>query len=219
MKQRLFIFFTLFGALLSCSAKTPENNMGLFDRLKKETPVPSNEMMDEEQFWSIIEDAKSASKTLEEYVPNMIDELSKLSSTEIIGFYLREQKLRFDSYSSDLWCAAYIMNGGCSDDCFEYFRCWLIAQGKDFFYTSVRTPDSLADHYSKEIEYYEFEDMMYVASDAFEKKTGKEIQDFVDYDEFKTNEAHYPDFEFTWEEDDIESMKAVCPNLMSVAWN
>lgn len=193
--------------------------MGIFDRFKKEKPVASNEMMDEELFWSIIKTAKQGSKDLDEYVPNITNALSKLSSTDIIGFYLREQKLRFDSYKSDLWCAAYIMNGGCSDDCFEYFRCWLIAQGKDVFYKAIETPDSLADYYSEEIEYYEFEDMMYVASEAFEKKTGKDIEDYVDYDVFKTNEAHYPDFEFTWEEDNEESMKAICPNLMKIAWN
>lgn len=193
--------------------------MGIFDRFKKEKPVASNEMIDEEQFWSIINSAKLVSKDLDEFVPNITNALSKLTSADIIGFYLREQKLRYDSYNSDLWCAAYIMNGGCSDDCFEYFRCWLIAQGKDTFYKTIKNPDSLADYYSKEIEFYEFEDMMYVASEAFEKKTGKDIEDFVDYGKFKTNEAHYPDFDFTWEEDNEESMKSICPNLMKIAWN
>lgn len=193
--------------------------MGIFDRFKKEKPVASNDMMEEEQFWSIISATKQASKDLEEFQSNCIKTLSKLSSTEIIGFYLREQKLRFDSYNSDMWCAAYIMNGGCSDDCFEYFRCWVIAQGKDVFYKALNTPDSLAAYYSKDIEYYEFEELMYVATDAFEKKTGKNIEDFVDYEKFKTNEAHHPEFEFTWEEDNEESMKSICPNLMAIAWD
>jgi hypothetical protein len=29
-----------------------------------------------------------------------------------------------------MWVAAYLMNGGCSDDGFDYFRGWLIAQGR-----------------------------------------------------------------------------------------
>lgn len=60
---------------------------------------------------------------------------------------------------------------------------------------------------------------MYAATEAFEIKTGKDIEDFVDYNVFKTNEAHYPDFEFNWEEDNEESMRAICPNLMKIAWN
>ena len=60
---------------------------------------------------------------------------------------------------------------------------------------------------------------MYIASDAFEQKTKKDIEDYVDYDKFKTNEANYPDFEFTWEEGNEESMKKICPKLMEVAWN
>lgn len=219
MRITLLTYCILIGALFSCSTKTQKEEMGIFNRFKKEKPVASNEMMDEEQFWSIIKTAKQESKDLDEYATNITNTLSRLSSNDIIGFYLREQKLRFDSYNSDLWCAAYIMNGGCSDDCFEYFRCWLIAQGKDVFYKAIETPDSLAEYYSEEIEYYEFEDMMYVASEAFEKKTGKDIEDFVDYDVFKTNEANYPEFKFNWEEDNEESMKAICPNLMKIAWN
>jgi hypothetical protein len=193
--------------------------MGIFDRFKKETPKVTSEMMNEDQFWSIIETSLTASKDLEAHAKDLTKSLSKLSSEEVIGFYLREQKLRFDSYTSDLWCAGYIINSGCSDDSFEYFRCWIIAHGKEVFYSSFKNPDSLSELYSKEIDYHEFEDLMYVASNAFEKKTGKEIEDFVDYDLFVTNEAQYPDFEFTWIEDNVESMSAICPKLMKIAWN
>ena len=37
------------------------------------------------------------------------------------------------SYLSSLWAAAYILMDGCSDDTFDYFRGWLIAQGKETF--------------------------------------------------------------------------------------
>jgi hypothetical protein len=30
----------------------------------------------------------------------------------------------------DQWGAAYLANGGCSDDGFDYFRGWLIGQGR-----------------------------------------------------------------------------------------
>lgn len=43
-----------------------------------------------------------------------------------------------------LWGAAYILNGGCSEDSFLYFRLWLIAQGRDVFTKAVADPESLA---------------------------------------------------------------------------
>jgi len=33
------------------------------------------------------------------------------------------------AYTWDLWGAAYLINGGCSDDGFEYFRRWLVSRG------------------------------------------------------------------------------------------
>lgn len=218
MKHKLAIYlFILF--LASCSNDNNKKEMGIFDRFKKVKIEVTNKMMEEDQFWSIIESSKKTSADLEDFAQNVTKDLAKLSPTEIIGFHLREQKLRFDSYTSDLWCAGYIMNGGCSDDSFEYFRCWIIAQGKDVFYTSLKNPDSLSNLYSTETEDYDFEDLMSVASEAFEKKTGKDIDDFIDYKIFKTSEGHYPNFEFTWEEDNEESMKKICPKLMEVAWN
>jgi hypothetical protein len=44
----------------------------------------------------------------------------------------------------DLWGAAYIMNRGCSDDGFVYFRGWLISQGFDRYHAALKRPDSLA---------------------------------------------------------------------------
>ncbi|OSP39974.1 hypothetical protein B7767_28795 [Streptomyces sp. 13-12-16] len=44
-----------------------------------------------------------------------------------------------------LWAAAYVINGGCSDDGFDYFRGWLIAQGRETFERVVADPDALAE--------------------------------------------------------------------------
>jgi len=204
---------------VSCSTDKTKDDMGLFDRLKREKIERTHELMDEELFWSLIDNSKQSSEDLEDFVENLTTKLKQLTSNDIIGFHLREKKLRFDSYTSELWCAGYIMNGGCSDDCFEYFRCWIIAQGKDAYYSSLKNSDWLVNLYSKDVEEYDFEDFMFIASDVFKQKTKKDIEDYVDYDKFKTYESNYPDFEFTWEEDNEESMKKICPKLMEVAWN
>lgn len=193
--------------------------MGFLDIFKKQKIEITHQLMDENLFWSIIEHTKNSSEDLEEFAEILTEKLSKMSPNELIEFYLREQKLRFDSYTADLWCAAYIMIGGCSDDAFENFRCWLIAQGKEVFYTALKNPDTLVELYTSDEEDYDFEDFMYLASDAFEKKTRKDIDDYVDHEQFKFCEANYPDFEFTWEVENEASMKKFCPKLMELAWS
>jgi hypothetical protein len=51
-----------------------------------------------------------------------------------------------ESYRWDLWGAAYLINGGCSDDGFDYFRGWLLSQGRAIWQATLADPDSLADH-------------------------------------------------------------------------
>ena len=50
-----------------------------------------------------------------------------------------------DSYRSSLWAAVYVINGGCSHDGFDYFRGWLMLQGRETFGQAVADPGSLAD--------------------------------------------------------------------------
>lgn len=216
--------YTLITALIlilaiSCSTDKTNKDMGLFDRFKKEKIEKTHVLMDEDRFWSLIETSKQASDDLEAFTENLTKALKKLTNAELIGFHLREQKLRFDSYTSELWCAGYIMNGGCSDDSFEYFRCWLIAQGKDAYYSALKNPDWLVNLYSEDVDDYDFEDLMYAATEVFEQKNKKDIEDYVDYDQFKTHEGEHPDITFNWEEDNEESMKKICPQLMEVAWH
>ncbi|WP_449342020.1 DUF4240 domain-containing protein [Streptomyces aurantiogriseus] len=39
---------------------------------------------------------------------------------------------RYDrAYTWDLWGAAWVLLDGASDDAFDFFRCWLIGQGRE----------------------------------------------------------------------------------------
>ena len=83
-------------------------------------------------------------------------------------------------------------------------------------------PDSLiSEVIDKDFDKYEFELFWYVALEAFENKTGKEIYDYIDYESFTTRESSYPPIEINWNEDESETMKAICPQLfekMCVHW-
>jgi len=114
-----------------------------------------------------------------------------------------------------MWCAGYLMNGGCSDDMFEYFRLWVISRGREVFENAKADPDSLHSVADTEVPegLFDLESLWYVANEAFQQTTGKDLYDFVDNDNFKTNEGNYPQFEFNWTEEDPESRRKLCPKL------
>lgn len=177
---------------------------------------PTAEMMNEDQFWAIVQKAvDEAGDDEDEYLEVVMHELSKLSLKEMVGFRLRTDKLLYDSYTSEMWCAGYLMNGGCSDDGFEYFRLWVISRGRKVYEAALANPDNLIDYIAEDAEedFFEFELFWYAAIDAFEEATEADLYDYIDDDNFTTREGNYPNFEFNWDEEDPESMKKLCPRL------
>lgn len=224
--KKVFIMILAF-ILLSC-VKSGQNIYHISDKsvLEKETiaEIPrvvidtlsllkTSEMLDEDKFWLIIEHSLQKSQNQDEQEHFLIEEIEQLSPKQMIGFRLRTDKLLYDTYNSNMWCAGYIMNGGCSDDGFEYFRCWLISRGKSTYYKTKSNADYLVNEISEGSEIYDFESFWYVALTAFKNKTGKELYDYIDNDKFKTNEGNYPKFKFSWQENNPESMRKICPKL------
>ncbi len=226
MKAIILIILSL--GILSC---TNQNNksMGLFGKKKnteeqKEaasdtTPLfKTAEMLDEDLYWSIIDKSLKATDNQDDQEQFLINEIGNLTPKQMIGFRLRTDKLLYDTYNSEMWCAGYIMNGGCSDDGFEYFRNWVISRGKDTYCKAKENPDNLIAEVNEDADMYDFESFWYVALEAFKQKTGKDLYDFIDEDNFKTREGNYPKFEFSWQEDNPESMKKICPKLFDKLW-
>jgi hypothetical protein len=204
--------------------------VGLFDNLfgksehSDETPkiridtmqiARTADMLDEDKYWGIIDKSLKSTKNQDDQEQYLISEIEKLTPKEMIGFRLRTDYLLYHTYNSEMWCAGYLMNGGCSDDGFEYFRCWIISKGKDTYYNAKANPDYLINKVEEGAEFYDFESFWYVALEAFKRKTGKDLYDYIDNDNFKTKEGSYPQFEFNWQEDKPESMRKICPKLYS----
>ena len=194
--------------------------MGLLDKFfKKEERSSANsndiemtgQMMDEDLYWKLVANSLENSSSQDEQEAYLIKALEKLSPADIIGFSLRTDKLLYDTYSSGMWCAAYVINGGCSDDGFEYFRRWLISRGREAYYSAKASPDLLIN-VAIEGDENEFESFSYVALQAFKNRTGKDLYNYID-NSFKFREGDYPKIEFTWQEENPESMRAICPKL------
>ncbi len=75
------------------------------------------------------------------------------------------------AYRWDLWGAAYIIGGGCSDDSFMDFREWLISMGQRVYDAALSRPDALAEVVrAPGIESCFFEGFGYVAQEVLEAK-------------------------------------------------
>jgi hypothetical protein len=102
--------------------------------------------MDEEQFWKIVAKAcRSNPRSAEKWDQRLQSALEKLPPAEIIEWNHIFDRLAARAYTVDLLGAAYLINGGASDDGFYYFRCWLIGMGRDVYEAAVAHPDSLSD--------------------------------------------------------------------------
>lgn len=96
-----------------------------------------------------------------------------MSVEEIIEFDKKLWNLVDKAYIADLWTAAHIVGCGCSDDGFYYFRAWLISQGREIYEKAVDNPESLTD-VVRVGQQTQLELFLYVANDAYEKKTSEE---------------------------------------------
>ncbi|MFF4153768.1 DUF4240 domain-containing protein [Streptomyces sp. NPDC001651] len=104
--------------------------------------------MDKQRFWQLIEDTRapiSGPGDGQDVARRASAELALRPAGEIVAAERALWGLMADSYTTPLWAAAYLINGGCSDDGFDYFRGWLIAQGREVFERAIADPDTLAE--------------------------------------------------------------------------
>jgi hypothetical protein len=129
--------------------------------------------LDTDQFWAIIEAGGSeVQDDPERQLAAVRQALLALPPDELIEFHRLFNRAMDDAYIWDLWGAAYLINGGCSDDGFAYFRSWLISRGRAAYAAVVRDPDSLAGLVDPDRDVYEFEDLWGIAQAVYEERTG-----------------------------------------------
>jgi len=161
------------------------------------------DLMDENKFWSIIDNSRKQSGSNYEKQCQLLTQLLKAEQRDdLIKFSNSFVTLQNEAYDWKLWAAAYIINGGCSDDCFSDFRSWLIGQGKTAFENAVKDPETLLQLH---IEPDNWEGLQYSAMEAYKAKTSKEIP-FA-----KLNFKQEPSGEH-WNEDQQE-LKKLLPKL------
>ncbi|WBB57980.1 DUF4240 domain-containing protein [Streptomyces sp. WMMC500] len=136
--------------------------------------------MDIDRFWHLVESARSAAAAGgEPFDKALVKLLAGLSPREILAYEERFGEVHGALYRWDVWAAAYLIGGGCSDDGFMDFRAGVIALGRDWYERTAAAPDSLAEHPAVaeaaregRDEVLSHEEVNYAAGAAFERLTG-----------------------------------------------
>lgn len=100
--------------------------------------------MEEGAFWGIIDRSRRGEPGFESQRRRLREELEALVREEVADFdrILGEKVEEANTY--DLWAAADLIAGPCSEDWFHYFRLWLVSMGRGVFELALRDPDTLA---------------------------------------------------------------------------
>jgi Protein of unknown function (DUF4240) len=137
-------------------------------------PKPSRRPggLDQAAFWRLIAETRRAAGNDTGRQSELLDErLTQLSPPAILQFARIRQRLDRGAYIWKLWGAAYVIEDGCSDDCFRDFRGYLISLGRSAYTKALRNPDSLAS-VVQDAETGSWENADNVAPDAYSTVTG-----------------------------------------------
>ena len=139
------------------------------------TSDTTNQLMDEDEFWKLIDKSRvAANNNYQTQISSLKTVLLTLEPSDIAKFDNTFTALLAASYDYKLWGASFVINGGCSDDCFEYFRQYLIGHGKEKFYKTIKEPESCVSWIKSEEE-DNWEGLQYSAIEAYKQKTGKDL--------------------------------------------
>lgn len=167
--------------------------------------------MNETEFWELIDKSNQQCRDDKHCQLEFIkSSLIEMDSIHIYDFeeILRQKIIECDDYK--VMAAAKIIDGYVSDDSYIYFRCWLIGKGKFVYKSAIRDPETLSKHLIDKNS-CDFEELLYVATEVYSSKTGKEedrtfprdtcIKKGLDYD-FGAPPTKGED----WDEDDLPEM-------------
>lgn len=131
--------------------------------------------MDETEFWELVDASREAAGgDPEEHADLLVERLVQRDPEEVLDFARHFESRYNRAYSWDLWGAAWVLLEGAGDDVFDFFRCWLIGQGRAVFEGAVHDADALAallDDFDPDVD-GDGEELGYAADEAYEQLTG-----------------------------------------------
>jgi hypothetical protein len=168
-----------------------------------------------DEFWAVIDRATADRPgSPADVAKRAVADLGARDPEEIVAWGRHLDKVMAASYREDLWAAAYLINGGCSDDGFDAFRGWLIAHGRTVVAGAVRDPDSLADlpavrAAAQNGAEFAAEDVLHIADEAYQQATGSELPP-------PAQPVTKPELADFWDFDDEDEMRRRLPRLSAL---
>ncbi len=164
--------------------------------------------MNELTFWKIIEQSKEESIDFLHQVDLIINKLSSLEENRIVEFEYRFREILSKSAQYNIMGAAKVVNGYVSDDNFLYFRCRLIAEGMDLYYSIIENPDVIGRSNISDLG-FRGEEMLYISDRAFIAKnkgnTNLELPRDIAFDYYNYDEGEKIEGE-DWDEENLPLM-------------
>jgi hypothetical protein len=168
-----------------------------------------------DDFWAVIDRAtadRPASPA--EVAKRAAADLATRDPEEIVAWARHLDKVMVASGKQDLWAAAYLINGGCSDEGFDNFRGWLIAHGRETVARSVGSPDSLAEMPAVRAAaetgaVFEAGEVLTIAEEAHRQATGSGLP-------AGGTPVTRPDAADLWDFDNEEEMQRRLPQLSAL---
>lgn len=132
--------------------------------------------MNEAAFWEIIEaGGPYPLKAQRRHLRSVRSRLLACSPEQVRDFYTQFCRRMIEAQQWDLWAVAYLINGGCSNDGFVYFRAWLIAQGRAVFSAALADPDSLVAVADPKRDDHKFELLYALPQQVYVEMVGKDM--------------------------------------------
>ncbi|MEU5212322.1 DUF4240 domain-containing protein [Streptomyces sp. NPDC020742] len=164
--------------------------------------------MDETEFWELIDGSREAAEgDPQEQADALVERLLALDPDAVVDFARHFESRYNRAYTWDLWAAAALLLDGASDDAFDFFRCWLIGQGREVFEGALHGVDHLAElleDFDEAVD-GDAEELGYAADEAYEQMTGGVMPDlglspppreplgsYLDFDDDATLAERFP---------------------------
>ena len=129
--------------------------------------------MRESLFWEIVEFSATAGRSRQ--AASLYRILVGIPAREIASFARLQRRKMAQLCTSDILAAHFILCSYTSDDTFEDFTGWIVAQGKKTFNAVRKDPSFLAQILArKEIHQIEWDAFTLLAGKAYEERTGKD---------------------------------------------
>ncbi|BAL86385.1 hypothetical protein AMIS_11650 [Actinoplanes missouriensis 431] len=166
-----------------------------------------------DDFWAVIDRAtEQRPATPAEVAERAVADLATRDPEEIVAWGRHLDRVLAASGTEDLWAAAYLINGGCTEEGFDNFRGWLVAHGRKAVAASVKSPDVLAGMPAVRAAaetgaVFEAEEVLTIAARAYEKATGEPLPDAGERPRTR------PEVADLWDFDNEEEMQRRLPRL------